>query len=153
MFFEALLTHIGKLGLDLAAHLPEGVFGNANPIGLGHPLQPGRDVDAVAEDVVTLDQHIAKVDADTPFHSPVAGKRGVPLRRQALQRQGAFDGAHHRGELDQHTVARCLEDPPAALGNDRIGRDPMVTHRLRRARFIEPHQPAVANDISREDGG
>src|SRR6516165_7462721 len=140
MFFEALLTHIGKLGLDLAAHLPEGVFGNTNPIGLGHPLQPGRDVDAVAEDVVTLDQHIAKMDAHTPFHSPVAGKRGVPLRRQALQRQSAFDGADYRAELDQHTVAGRFEDPPVMLSDE-----PAATRCSRTACTV----PASSSPISR----
>jgi len=133
--------------------LAEGVFGDADPIGLGDTFEPGGDVYAVAEDVVALDQHVAEMDADAPFHSAVAGNRGVPLRRQVLQRQGAFDGADYRGELDQDTVAGRFEDPSAVLSDDRIGRDPLVTHCLRRARFIEPHQPTVADYVGREDRG
>src|SRR5262249_54458740 len=45
------------------------------------------------EDVVTFNQHIAEMDADAPFHSAFGGDCGVPLRRQALQCQGAFDNA------------------------------------------------------------
>jgi hypothetical protein len=91
------------------------------------------------------------MNADAPFHAAVAGNVGMPLRRQVLQRQGAFDSADHRTKLDQHAVARRLEDPPAMLRDDRIGRDPMLAQGLRRARFVEPHQPAVADDISRKD--
>ena len=29
----------------------------------------------------------------------------------------------------------------------------MLTHRLRRARFVDPHKPAVADDVSRKDCG
>jgi hypothetical protein len=35
------------------------------------------------------------------------------------------------------------------LGNQWIGRDPMLAQRLRRARLVEPHQPAVADNIGR----
>ena len=133
--------------------MAEGVFGDADPIGLGDAFEPGGDVDAVAEDVVTLDEHIAEMDADAPLHAAVAGNCGIPLRRHLLQRQGAFDGADHRGELDQHTVAGRFEDPPVMLSDERIGSDLMLTHRLHRARFVEPHQPAVADDVSRKDRG
>jgi len=91
------------------------------------------------------------MDANAPFHSAVTGKRGVSLGRQVLQRQGAFDGADHRGELDQDAVAGGLEHSSAMLRDARIGRDPMLMHRLRRARLVEPHQPTVADDIGRED--
>jgi len=133
--------------------LAEGVFGDADPIGLGDTFEPGGDVYAVAEDVVALDQHVAEMDADAPFHSAVAGNRGVPLRRQVLQRQGAFDGADYRGELDQDTVAGRFEDPTAMLRDARIGSGAMLAQHLNRARLVEPHQPAVADYVGREDGG
>jgi hypothetical protein len=153
MFFRLCSPRSAKLGLDLAAHLPEGVFGDADPIGLGDAFEPGGDVDAVAEDVVTLDQHIAEMDADAPFHSAVGGDCGVPLRRQVLQRQGAFDGADHGPKLDQEAVTGGLEDPPTVLRDKRISRDPMVAQGPRRARFVKPHQPTVADYVGREDCG
>ena len=153
MFFEALLTHIGKLGLDLAAHLPEGVFGDADPTGLGDAFEPGGDVDTVAENVVTLDQDIAEMDADAPFHAAVDRGPGIPLRRQPLQPQGALDGTDHRAKLDEEPVADGLDYPPAMLRDDWIGSGAMLAQGRHRARFIEPHQPAVADHIGRKDGG
>jgi hypothetical protein len=39
--FQALLAEISKLGLDLAAHLTEGVFGDADPTGFRYAFKPG----------------------------------------------------------------------------------------------------------------
>src|SRR5439155_10341107 len=78
---EALLADVGELGFDLAAHLAKSIFGDADAAGLGDAFEPCRDVDAVAEDVVALDQDIAEVDADAPFHAAFAGDPRVALRR------------------------------------------------------------------------
>ena len=64
---------------------------------------------------------------------------GIASRRQALKRQGAFDGADHRAELDQHAVARRLDDPPAMLGDQWITRGAVLAQWLHRARFVGPH--------------
>jgi len=61
------------------------------------------------------------------------------------------DGPNHRGEIDQHAIASCLDDPPAVFGNEWISGDPVFAQRPRRACFVEPHQPAVANHVSGED--
>jgi len=67
--------------------LPEGVLRQADAAGLGDAFEPRRDVDAVPQYVVALDQHIAEMDADAPFHAPVARDCRIPLRRQHLQRE------------------------------------------------------------------
>ena len=51
---EILVCEI-EFGLDLV----EGLLGDANPAGLGEPLQAGRDVDSVAINVLALDNDIA----------------------------------------------------------------------------------------------
>jgi hypothetical protein len=79
--FQALLADVGKLSLDLAAHLAKGVIGNADAAGFGDPLQPRRNVDPVTENVIALDQDIAEMDADAPFHSVVNGATSIPFRR------------------------------------------------------------------------
>jgi hypothetical protein len=117
------------------------------PAGFGYAFEPRGDVDPVAEDVIALDQDVAEMDADAPFHSALAGKICVPFRGEPLQCQGAFDRPNHRGKLDQHAVASRLDNPPATLGNEWIGGDPMFEQRPRRACFVEPHQPTVANHI------
>jgi len=105
----------------------------------GDAFKPRGDVDAVAEDVVALDQHVAEMDADAPFHSALVGNRGMEVRRQPLQCQGAFDGADHRTELDQYPVAGCLNDPPAVLSDERIGSGAVLAQCPRGARLVEPH--------------
>ena len=45
-----------------------------------------------------------------------------------------------------------LTTGPPLLRDDRIG-GAMLAQGRHRARFIEPHQPAVADDIGRKDGG
>src|SRR6266478_3319530 len=87
--FEALLANVGELGLDFAAHLTKSVFGDADAAGFGDAFEPRRDVDAVAEDVVSLDQYVAEMDADAPFHAALAGNPRIAFRRQLLQDQGA----------------------------------------------------------------
>jgi hypothetical protein len=49
------------------------------------------------------------------------GNAHIAFRRQLLQRQGAFDGADDRAELDQDPVAGRLDYPPAMPGDDWIG--------------------------------
>jgi len=111
---------IGELGLDLAAHLAKGVLGDADTAGFGNAFEPGGDIHTVAKDVVSLDQHIADVDADAPFHAAIGSGLGIPLVHQPLQRQGAFDGADHRTKLDQQAITGGFHDPPAVLRDQRI---------------------------------
>jgi hypothetical protein len=68
-----------------------------------------------------------------------------------LQREGAFDGADHRAEFNQEPVASCLDDPPAMLGDERIGGGTMLAQCQRGTRLVLTHQPAVAGDIGGED--
>ncbi len=149
----ALLAEIGKLGRDFAAHLAKSVFRDADAAGFGDALEPCGDIDAVAEDIVPLDQYVAAMDADAPFHAAFGGYARIALRRQLLQCQGALHGADHRAELDQHAVAGGLDDPPAMMGDERIGGSAMLAQCLCGARFVEPHQPAVAGHIGGENSG
>jgi len=91
--------------------------------------------------------------ANAPIHPALAGKPGIALRHQLLQRDGALHGADHRAEFGQHAVAGGLDDPPAVLGDQRIGGGAMLAQCLRGARLVHPHQPAVADDIGSKDRG
>jgi hypothetical protein len=69
-----------------------------------------------------------------------------------LQRHGAFDGADHGPKLDEKAVTGSLNDPPALLRNQRIGSGAMLTQGRRCARFVDLHQPTVADHMGRKDG-
>jgi hypothetical protein len=134
-----VLAAIGKLRHDLAAHLAERVLRKADATRFGDAFEPGRDVDAVAQDIVALDQHIAEMNPDAPFHALVAGDCRIALCRQPLKHDGAFDCADHRGELDQHAITGGLDDPPAMLDNERVGGGAMLAQCPCRAGFVLAH--------------
>src|SRR5262245_39893656 len=128
--------------------------GNEDAAWLGEGLETRRNVDPVSVEVAALEHHVAEIDADAKHDMAVAklpaiggGHAGLEVHR-ALHR---IDGA---GELDQHAVARNLEDPPLILRNQ--GFEHVLAPGLQggqRAGFVLLHEPAVADDISGEDGG
>jgi hypothetical protein len=64
-----------------------------------------------------------------------------------LQRAGTFDGPNDRGEFDQRAIASCLDDPPAMLGNEWIGCNPVLAQRPRRTRFVPAHQSRIPRHV------
>ena len=59
---QTLLTGIDEVGRDLALHLPPSVLGNRDAASFSNALEPGRDVNAVAKDVLAFDDDVADVD-------------------------------------------------------------------------------------------
>jgi hypothetical protein len=138
-------TKLAELPIPANAH-SKTIHGGIGPWHRRKPARkeqrlPGaisRYVDAVAEDVLTLDQHITEMDADAPLHSAVAGDCGVPLRRQVLKRQGALDSADHRAKLDQDPARMQArgEGPalPCGRSSDGTGRAQEALERALQAR-------------------
>src|SRR6201997_865901 len=62
--FDLLFTEILKDKGQPVAHLVMNRIGDEHPAGIGQGLDPRGDVDAVAIEVVALDDHIAEIDAD-----------------------------------------------------------------------------------------
>ena len=125
---------------------------DADPARLGHPLQPGGDVDAVAENVVVLDDDVALVNADPKFHAPLRGDRLVALGEFALHPGGASQGIEDALEFHEHAVAGGLDDAPSVFGDTRI--DNLAPHRperRQRAFFVRADQPRVAGNIGGQD--
>jgi hypothetical protein len=82
-----------------------------------------------------------------------AGHVGSVLHHAALLLDGAADGVHRAGELDQNFVAVAF-DYAALVSRDRwfekfmaVGGEPGE-----RAFFIGAHKPAVASNIPGQDG-
>jgi hypothetical protein len=150
---QALLADVGKLGLDLAAHLAKGVLRDADAAGFSDTFEPRGNVDAVTEDIVALHQHVTEVDADAPVHSAIVCNPGTALRRQLLQRDRALEGADHRAKLDQDTIAGSLDDASAMLGHERISGSMVLAECPRRASLIRTHQTAIAGHIGGQDRG
>jgi hypothetical protein len=125
---------------------------NADGTGSGEAFQPGRNVDAVAEDVVAIHNDVAEIDTNPQLkaalrYNPFVGTAGRPLH---------FDGTAQRvndaGKLGQHTVAGGPNDAPAICHDERIDGAAEPPERLMRARLILPHKPAEPHHVGVQDG-
>ena len=68
-----VLAHRLEAEVELVLDLVVDVAGDADAAGLGEAFEAGGDVDAVAEDVVGLDDDVADIDADAEADAPVLG--------------------------------------------------------------------------------
>ena len=127
-----------------ALQVVEGRAGDQHAAGLAQLLQAGGDVDAVAQEVVALDHHVAEVDADAEHDPPVGRRLGLAVGHRLLHRHRAGDRVDHRGELDDRPVAHQLDDAALVLGQQRVDRA------ARASSLIAASVPASSCSISRE---
>ena len=129
---------------DIVAHRA----GHGDAARPGDALDARRDVDAVAIDVVVLEDDVAEMDADAEFDAPVLRHVDIALAHPALDLGGTGDGVHHARELDQHAVAGDLDDAALMLGD--LGVRHLAAVRLERCErpsLVEAHEPAVADHV------
>ena len=75
--------------IELVLDLLVDSLGDANGAGLGERLEPGGDVDAIAKDVVAIDDHVAEIDTDPEFETTFGRDRVVDGTRRSLHLDGA----------------------------------------------------------------
>ncbi|HEY3619915.1 MAG TPA: hypothetical protein VGK96_24155 [Candidatus Sulfotelmatobacter sp.] len=99
--------------LEEEAGMPKQLFadgrGNRYPTGFRQPLEPGSDVDAVAVNIIFMDDDVARIDADAQFQLAVAD--GIIAGGQTTL---DIDGAIHRVDS-----AAELNEEPVALATDK----------------------------------
>ena len=139
--------------VDLASHLSVSVVGDADAARLGDAFEPRSDVDAVAENVTVFDDDVTDVDTDTELDALVGSHSLVALGHTALLLDGAADGVHRANEFDQNPVACTFDDASAMFGDVWLEKFKAVRVEAReRALLVGPHKPAVADDITGENG-
>ena len=87
-----------------------GVVGDAHAARLGDPLEARRDIDAIAENIVVVEDDVADMDADAKLDLRSVRHVDIPLRHRALNFHRTTGRIHGTGELDQHAVAGGLDD-------------------------------------------
>src|ERR1700757_4854150 len=81
----------------------------------GQGFEARRDVDAVAEDVVLVDDDVAEIDADAEIDAPLGWHIGVARGHLALDLDRATNRIDHARELAEQTVARRVDYAAAVL--------------------------------------
>ena len=150
---EVLLATVVKREIELGKDLLVHGAGKADAARLGNPFQARRDVDAVAENVVAVEDDISEVDADPIADAPVLGNVRLARGHCLLDCDRTLNRIDHAGELDQHAVAGGLDDAPP------VRRDLGVDQRLAvlllardGAGLVGLHEPGVADHVGGKDG-
>src|SRR6266851_4075906 len=151
---DLLLAQILKDKGQPVAHVVINRIGDEHPAGISQAFDPRGNVDAVAIEVVALDDHVTEIDADAQLDAAVRADIRVPLRDCLLHRDGTAHRVDDAGKLDQHAVAGGLDDAAVVLGDLRI--EELTTQRFEafeRAFLVRPHQPRIPRDFGGEDRG
>jgi hypothetical protein len=149
---EGLRSHIITGNLYLAPDLPIGVIRHADPARFGDSLKAGSNVDAIAEDVVVIENDITDVNADTKFDPLDLGHIDILFGHAALNFDGAAYGIYDAPELNESAVPGILDDAPAMITDFWIKKRLSKSFELRqRAFFVDPYQATRARDIRRQN--
>src|SRR5229473_3655081 len=120
----------------------------------GERLQPCRDVYAIAINVIFFNDNVAHVDTHAKLNPFVLKHFGIAHGHTALNFDSATQRIHDAAELRQHAVASVFNNPPAVFGD--FGFDERAKMALQLevcGLLVDAHEPAVAGDISRKNGG
>ncbi len=126
---------------------------NADAAGVRQTLKPSRNIDAVAVDVIAVDDHLAEIEADSKLKPALLGQRIVALPQFALNGDGSLESGDHAAEIRQDRVSRVMHDAPAAAFDLHRHEVEIVAENSVGARLVLPHQPAIAGDVGVEDRG
>src|SRR6202012_4467971 len=115
-------------------------------------FDPGGDVDAVAKDVLALDDDIADIDPDPEPNRIVDWDIGIALAQLSLDFDSASDCIDGAGEFHQHAVAHELDDTSRMRADCWI--DQRTTQGIQtrqRPSLIHAHKARVADHIGRHN--
>jgi hypothetical protein len=127
------------------------IIRQADATWLGNSFKTRRDIDAVAEDIVLIDDDVADVNADAEFDSGILRYAAVLCGHVALDFHCATRGVYDAGEFHQQTVAGRFDDPSAMLRDLRVNQRFSENFELGQgAFFVSAHEAAVACQNSRQ---
>jgi hypothetical protein len=150
---ERLLAHVLEAEVELAGDLVVDRRRDEDAAGLGDALQPRGDVDAVAQQVVALDDDFAQVDADAEVHPLRLGQRFVARLQRVLDLDRAAYALDHAAEFGEHRVARCVGDASVVVRDDAVDDRAMRGEDAQRAGLVLVDEAAVADRVGGEDAG
>src|SRR5258708_7950992 len=149
---QVLRTHIVKDDIDLPADLTLCVVRDANATRLRNPFKASGDVDAVAKDIVVIDDDVADVDADAKFDPLDLRHRSILLSHTALDLNGAAHRIYDTAELSEHAIARVLNDRATMFADLGISEPTQTLPQPDVCPFlVQAGQATISSHISRKD--
>jgi hypothetical protein len=146
--FEVLLAQIGEFNLDLASDMIVGRRRDAYTAGFCDALKPRRNINAIPEDVMRLDNYVADIDADSDSNAPVFRVTNCELADAGLELRTSSNRFHRARELRQEPVPGVLDDAASVFGNCRGDNVREKCCQLgMRSFFVIVHEPRIASDI------
>ncbi len=95
-------------------------MGDKHSASIGQGFDACGDIDAVAIEVVALDDHVAEIDADAQLDEALRLDTHLALGHCLLHLDRAAHRIDDAGKLHQHTVAGGLDDAAVVSGDLRI---------------------------------
>jgi hypothetical protein len=150
---ELPFAYILEGDIELAQNLPVRVIGDANATWLRQSLQTRRHIHAVAENVTSIDDDVADIDAHAELDAILIWHLRIALGHSALDIKSAAHCVHYAAKLSQHPVPGILYDPATVFGDFGIDKSAQMGLQLDvRALFVHAGQPAVASHIGGQYG-
>jgi hypothetical protein len=150
---DRLFTKIFKGERQLVPDVFVNGAGDTDAARFRQTLQPRRDVDAVAVELLPIHNHIAKIDSDAKLHPPRRRDALVFRLESDLNVDCALDCIHHAGEFRQDAITSRADESAVMLFDQAVDDLPMRGQSAEGRLFIFPHEPAVAVDIGTQDCG
>jgi hypothetical protein len=137
-----LLTQIGELNPHLASDVIVGRRRDADAAGFRDALKPRRNVNAVAKNVMRLNNHITDIDANTESNTHVVRFSHCKLLDTRLKLNSGSNRFDCARKLRQEPVAGILHDAAAVFRD--CGLDAACEERRQfgvRSFFVVVHEP------------
>jgi hypothetical protein len=118
-------------------------FLRARPAAVG-----GGDVHAFSIAVLTLDDHLAEVDADADLDATILLYRGITFENAPLDRDCTFDGVDDTAKFGEQPIAHEFENAPMVFSD--LGLEelfPMQLKLLEGTGLVLLHQPGIADHV------
>ena len=139
--------------IELAPNLPVRVIRDAYATGLRQSLQTRCHIHAIAENITSIDDDVADIDAHAELDALLIWHPGIALGHPALDIKSAAHCVHYAAKLSQHSVPGVLDDPATVFGNLRINKSAQMGLKVDvRALFVRTSQSAVASHVCRQYG-
>src|SRR5467141_4783233 len=125
---------------------------DADRPGLCECLEPRGNIDAVAEDIVAIDDNVAEIHTDPQLEATLQRDGVVHCTRRSLHLESATERVDDARKIRQQAVTCGADDPSAMRRDQRVDGAAELAERSMRAGLILAHQAAEPDHIRMQNG-